>query len=362
MTQSSWPFENADTTETQYSYLFNKLKSSGVAGLPSNTELKVTGDSSGMNVKVAAGFAIVRGFMYWSDAQVTNTIGASSSNPRIDLVVLRLDPSANTIVQAVVAGTPAVTPSAPSLTQTTTAIYELEIGRVTVPALATVIAAGNVSDTRPCLGDDVGVWTTTQRPANPHDGQLGWSTTNQVLEVYNAAISAWEEATPNNIDAATITSGTLSSSRLGTVPITKISASGSSLAVGNIVAVNTDYTMIGTPAPQAMSTFYNNPTVGTTYTSTSASLGLIGSGQYQIMFTAHVTDTDSVNCQLSVRFTIGSTSWIYTGYIPAGFTGQVTATRYFGSTPSTLTTAKVDLKVSTGSRSIDTFINAIGIN
>ena len=182
MTQSSWPFENADTTESQYSKLFNRLKSSGVAGFPSDTALKVTGDSSGMNVKVGLGFAIVRGFAYELTTSVeTLTIGASSANPRIDLVCLTLDPTVNSVVLEVVAGTPAAVPAAPALTQSETGTYQLEIGRVTVPALATVIAAGDVSDTRPCLGEAVGVWTTTQRPATGRTGQLGWSTTNDVL-------------------------------------------------------------------------------------------------------------------------------------------------------------------------------------
>lgn len=358
MTQSSWPFETQDTTETQYSYLFDRLKSSGVAGFPTDTALKVTGDSSGMNVKVAVGFAIVRGFMYQSDAIVTNAISASSSNPRIDLVVLRLDPSANSIVQAVVTGTPAATPTVPSLTQTATGIYELEIGRVTVPALATVIAAGNVSDTRTCLSHGVGIWTTTQRPSSPSVGRLGWSTTNEVFEVWNG--SAWIEAAPKNIDAGTITSGTLNSARIGDIPVANINAG--LLNPGETLIVNATYNVVGNPSPQIRASSYGNPTVGTTLTTSGTSLDLTGSSQYIITFTAHVTDTDTVACTVTARLTIGSTNYDYTTYIPANFTGQVTATRYFGSTPSVSTNTKVRLKVSTGSRTIETFINAVGVN
>ena len=348
MTQSSWPFENADTTETQYSYLFDRLKSSGVAGFPTDTALQVTGDSSGMNVKVAVGFAIVRGFMYQSDAIVTNTITASSSNPRIDLVVLRLDPSANSIVQAVVAGTPAATPSAPALTQTTTGIYELEIGRVTVPALASVISAGNVSDTRPCLSHGVGIWTTTQRPASPSVGRLGWSTTNNVLEVYNG--SAWVEAAPNNINAATITSGTIPSARLGT-----------SLDIGDYLTVDSSYNIIGVKAPQFATNYYENPTVGTTLTTAGTSLDIVGNTQYQITFTSHITDTDTVAVTATAQLTVGSTVYTYTTYIPANFSGQITATRYLTTADTTTTNLKVRLKVSAGSRNIQTFINVIGM-
>lgn len=349
MTQTSWPFENADTTETQYSYLFNRLKSSGVAGFPTDTALQVTAPGGTMTVTTAAGFAIVRGFMYYSDAVVTNTISASSSNPRIDLIILRLDPTLNTIVQAVLTGTPAASPSAPALTQTTTGIYEIEIGRVTVPALATTISSGNVKDTRNCLSHGVGIWTSDSRPTSPTLGRVGWSTTNQVLEVWTG--SAWKEAAPNNINATTITSGILPTARLGT-----------SFDVGDYLTVDPSYAIIGTPAPQIFTAFYNNPTVGTSFTATSASVVLTGSTEYQIVFTSHVTDTDSSSCQLTVKLTVGGTSYTYTGTIAATFQGQVTATRFLTTGSSASTTVKVDLKVSAGSRNIDTFINAIGMN
>jgi hypothetical protein len=170
-----------------------------------------------------------------------------------------------------------------------------------------------------------------------------------VLEVWNG--SAWKEAAPNNINASTITSGILPTARLGT-----------SLDPGDYLAVDSSYNIVGTPAPQIFTSFYNNPTVGTTFTAASASVVLTGSTQYQIVFTSHVIDTDSSSCQLTVKLTVGSTSYTYTGTIAATFQGQVTATRFLTTASATSTTVKVDLKVSAGSRSIDTFINAIGMN
>jgi hypothetical protein len=349
MTQTSWPFENADTTETQYSYLFDRLKTSGVAGFPNDTALQVTAPGGTMTVQTAAGFAIVRGFMYSSDAVVTNTISASSSNPRIDLIILRLDPSANSIVQAVLTGTPAVSPSAPALTQTTTGIYEIEIGRVTVPALATTIASGNVKDTRNCLSHGVGIWTTDSRPTSPTLGRVGWSTTNQVLEVWNG--SAWKEAAPNNINASTITSGTISPSRIvGTA------------SLNDGLVYQSDGTIGGARRPQMLSNFANNPTVGTTFTTTGTSLDVVGSTTYMLTFTAWVKDTDTNPATITARLTIGSNDYDHTTYIAAGFFGQVTGTRYFTSGATDTTNCKVRLKASTGSRNIDTTINVIGMN
>ncbi|BAU99610.1 tail fiber domain-containing protein [Aurantimicrobium minutum] len=216
MTQSSWPFEGVDTTETQYSRLLRNI-GQGVNGVPGDNNLMVYADSSGMNVKVkvAGGLsqAIVRGHMYQSTAEETLVISAAASSPRIDSIVLRLDPSANSIVLAVIAGTPAASPSAPSLTQTDTAIYELLLANVAVGASVTTISAGNVTDKRTFIEN---VWTTANRkPA--FLGLTGFNTTIGKLETFTG--STWEVVTPTSLDASVITSGTVDSARLPIVPV-----------------------------------------------------------------------------------------------------------------------------------------------
>jgi hypothetical protein len=204
MTQTSWPFEDADTTEAQFSQLFRRLQTSGVSGSPSTTDVKVTGDSSGMNVKVAAGYAIVRGHAYSNDAVVTLTIGTAAANPRIDVVVLRLNPTANSITLAVVAGTPAATPTVPSLTQSDIDTYELPLAYVAVGASVSTIAAGNVTDVRSFLGTQFGRWTTSTRPASPVIGTSGFNTTSGAPELWNG--SSWLSFN-DGITAANITAG-----------------------------------------------------------------------------------------------------------------------------------------------------------
>jgi hypothetical protein len=142
-----------------------------------------------MNVKVAAGYAIVRGHAYYNDAQVTLTIGAAASNPRIDMVVLKLDPTANTTTLVVVPGTASATPSAPSLTQTDEAVYMMAIGQVLVAANATTIAPAAVTDIRPFIGTQFGRWTTATRPASPVVGHAGLNTTSGLPEFWNG--STW---------------------------------------------------------------------------------------------------------------------------------------------------------------------------
>lgn len=233
MAQTSWPFEAVDTTETQYSRLLRHI-GQGVIGAPGDNNLSVFADSSGMNVKVrvvnSLSQAVVRGHMYQSTAQETLTIQASESNPRIDSVVLTLDPSINSIVLAVVKGTASASPVAPTLTQTDSAVYQLRLANVSVAASATTISAGNVTDMRTFLGT---VWTSTARPSVTA-GTIGLNVTTGKVEYYDggqwlnvaASIDASEitSGTLNvarvpNLDTSKITSGTLSADRLPTVPV-----------------------------------------------------------------------------------------------------------------------------------------------
>ena len=194
MAQSSWPFQGVDTTETQYSRLLRHIATngrSGVNGLPGDNNLKVFADSTGMNVKVQVSGgnsqAVIRGHMYNSTAQETLAIAAANTNPRIDTVVLTLDPSANTILLAVVQGAAAASPSAPTLTQTDTATYQFPLANVLVAANATTIDAGAVTDRREFIVD---TWTTATRPA-AFQGLIGYNTTISHMEAYTG--SAWKQ-------------------------------------------------------------------------------------------------------------------------------------------------------------------------
>lgn len=235
MAQTSWPFEAIDTTETQYSRLLRHI-GQGVIGVPGDNNLLVFADSSGMNVKVkvvgSLSQAVIRGHMYQSTAQETLTIQASESNPRIDSIVLTLDPAANSIVLQVVKGTAAVSPVAPTLTQTDAANYQLLLANVSVAASATTISAGNVTDLRTFIGD---VWTTTARPVGT-TGRIGFNVSTGKIEVYNGSswvnsgtlVSASEItsgvlpiAQVPDISASKVTSGTLDGARLPIVDVAK---------------------------------------------------------------------------------------------------------------------------------------------
>lgn len=152
MAETSWPFDNIDTTETQFSQ-WSRNMGEGVKGSFNTTDLKVTTAGTGMTVSVAAGQAAVRGHYYSNSSSLTLSIAsAHATNPRIDSVVLTLDPTANTITAAVVTGTAASSPVAPTLTQTDAAVYQLLLATVLVPAASSVVSSGNITDARTFLG------------------------------------------------------------------------------------------------------------------------------------------------------------------------------------------------------------------
>lgn len=208
MTSSYWPFDGTDTTETQYSQLFRRLQADGVWGEPGDTTLKLV-QGSGMIPVLKAGYAFVRGHMYYNDADLNITFAAADATARVDRLVLRLNPTANTITPTIIAGTPG-SGVGNALTQTDAANYDILIAEVTIPGSATNILTANInSDVRTFMGHVFGLWTTATRPgtavgtAAPRKGQPGFNTTTAKPEYWDGA--AWQNFTPTSLTASMIT-------------------------------------------------------------------------------------------------------------------------------------------------------------
>ena len=163
MAFTSFPFESTDTDESQYTQLFREFAGTGVVDSQLGGDLLVTGSGSALQVSIAAGDAIVRGFMTINDGPVAMTINPNSSgSTRVDRIVLKLDPAANSIAPVYKVGTA----SPPSLTQTDTGVYEMPLAKVTVANGATNLS-GAVIDERPFVDMRLGCWATAH-PAG-HD-------------------------------------------------------------------------------------------------------------------------------------------------------------------------------------------------
>jgi hypothetical protein len=168
MAQSSWPFENIDTTETQFSQWARNIGE----GIRPNAgdELEPFADNTGLNVKVRSGESLVRGHYYKSTAVETLTITAADpTHPRIDAVVLELDPVANSILLKVVAGTAEAVPTPPTLTQTDGGIWQQLLAYVAVDNNVFSIEAGDVTDERTFLVPFTGTLNAKELVTNVSD-------------------------------------------------------------------------------------------------------------------------------------------------------------------------------------------------
>lgn len=198
MAEVSFPFENIDTTETQFSYWARNFQDYGVKGVPGDTNLLVSGDDSGLQVRVAAGQAFIRGHYYQNTLQATVSILSAGSNTRIDAIVLELDPVANSITLKAVRGEAvASSPVAPALVQSDAGVYQMLLAYVTIPADTASITAGMVTDLRTFMGQRLGIWTTATRPASPVANQtFGYNTTLGYHEVWNGTL--WRSFQPDS--------------------------------------------------------------------------------------------------------------------------------------------------------------------
>lgn len=171
VTEYSAPFTTSSlATEYQWSRLARRWGLDGViADDTVGSDLKVT--ASGTNtVLVAPGEAFVNGFYYsltGGNLSVNVTSNATGGSARVDLVVLRLDPSADSIHPVYKTGGT----SAPALTQDPAGIWEIPIAQCTVLAGATVVQTAAAIDTRWFIGKGVAIGLAGQRRP-PTKGQL----------------------------------------------------------------------------------------------------------------------------------------------------------------------------------------------
>lgn len=152
MSQRSWPWDSgagANVLESDWGLMARWWLMPG-AILSYLGGLQVVGDSSGKQVKVQTGAAWAYGAFYSNDAEYI--LGPfpdnASGNPRIDRVVVRFDWTTNTAVITHLAGTPAASPSPPSLAASPGTVWDLELAQVAIATGYTTIASGDVTDRR----------------------------------------------------------------------------------------------------------------------------------------------------------------------------------------------------------------------
>lgn len=151
MAEESYPFVDQPVTDVQWADLAREYHATGVIQRTTDgSDLKVTADSSGLKVKLAAGRADVRGHRYRNTTTKELGIDGGSGQPRIDSIVLRREyAGVNNIRVFVKKGTPAPTsPKPPELEVSETGVFEYALADVAVSANAVTITPANISDRR----------------------------------------------------------------------------------------------------------------------------------------------------------------------------------------------------------------------
>lgn len=175
MASNSYPrtgYNSGAITSVEHERLVHATAPDGVIGTPADSPVCYADGTGTRAVKVRADKrALVRGSHYDSgSSEITLNLAANGSgNPRIDTIVLRLDRSGYTVTEAIVQGTPAASPVAPTLTRDlgATGVWEFPLVDVAVANGATTISSGNLTTRHWYVQEDgLIVCTATTRP--PH--------------------------------------------------------------------------------------------------------------------------------------------------------------------------------------------------
>lgn len=113
-------------------------------------ELEVTENNpQDMSVLISEGAAMLEGYYYqiYDEAKEISISAADATNDRIDRIVIRLDLPNRLIEADVLTGTPAASPTAPSLTRDSDT-YEISLAQILVAANTTDITTGDITDER----------------------------------------------------------------------------------------------------------------------------------------------------------------------------------------------------------------------
>lgn len=200
MAEFFFPFDTgagASVTQSEWQRMAQYFERTGVCGDPASGSLRVSAPGTSMSTIVTQGEAFVRGFFYYTDANITLTHAANNdpnSYARIDLVVLRLDVVARTIHPVIVQGTPASTPVAPSPTYPAlfgSNTYELPLAQVRVEAAAATIASTKVTDARLFISLDLmtSLNSASRDNANTRYGTIRYEADQQQWVGWNG--TAW---------------------------------------------------------------------------------------------------------------------------------------------------------------------------
>ena len=148
--ERGWPQLDRAVTSEVLRQIYKRYFTNGVFGISESTCFQVSVATGGAGLSIAPGACQIQGATGYEENAVTLEITPNSSNlPRIDTVVARLNDNSDyrSIYFDILEGTPAVTPTAPALTQSDS-IWELGLCNIARAANSSVITNSNITDTR----------------------------------------------------------------------------------------------------------------------------------------------------------------------------------------------------------------------
>lgn len=157
-------------SDTQWQELYRyiigwggNLANNGVflmSGVQPDDGLKVTEQSiAAAGITVHPGAALIQGIAYFSDADENLSIVANASgNARVDTVIIRADYALQTVRLAVLQGTPAASPVAPTLTQVANTMWEIPIADIAVANGFATITNANISQRQTWINAPPGIY------------------------------------------------------------------------------------------------------------------------------------------------------------------------------------------------------------
>lgn len=194
-------------TESEHERLTFVSHAEGLFGWPGDPAPVFADSSLVRTVKVRAGIAgWVRGSRWESgatDITLQQLAANTSGQPRIDLVVLRLDRADYTVTEVVITGTPAANPSAPARQSSTgtTGFYDFPLAEVRVNSGDTNLQASAVTTRAWYIGSDGQIRCTPDSRPPREAGRVAWEhpTGRYIVSSGDVWVPVYDDSGPTSI-------------------------------------------------------------------------------------------------------------------------------------------------------------------
>ena len=200
--EHGWPQLDRAVTSEVLRQICKRYFTNGVFGISDSTCFQVSVATGGAGVSIAPGACQIQGATGYEENAVTLEITPNSSNlPRIDTFVARLNDNSDyrSIYFDILKGTPAVTPTAPALTQSDS-IWELGLCNIARAANSSVITNSNITDTR-ADSSRCGYVTAIQQLDTASLYQQFQAYIQEVQDALDAADATYNETAQNYLTA-----------------------------------------------------------------------------------------------------------------------------------------------------------------